>query len=75
MKTDRELYIEHLNKGSLNIEIAYSYFSNKGGTVSREEFYHFVELLPNLTHNIIGTLNKHFNVVLMIEGDKVIRYY
>ena len=75
MQEYRDLHIQCLNKGIVDLDIAYRYFLQKGGRVDAETFTKYIELLPDLKRNVVQTLNIHFNVVTLIQGDRIIKYY
>jgi len=76
MDSNREKYIEFLNQGILNLDIAFKYFVEKGGKPDAEAFRMIFKLLPEAREAVYNTLNIHFEVVVYEDNNNnIVKFY
>lgn len=74
--TDRERWVDTLNKGNLNLDIAFKYFVEKGGSPDVEAFRLIFKLLPEAREVVYNTLNTHFEVVVYEDDvNDIVKFY
>ena len=74
--TDRERWVDTLNKGTINLNIAFKYFVEKGGNNDVEAFRMIFQLLPEAKEAVYNTLNVHFEVIVYEDSiNNVVRFY
>lgn len=69
---NRKKFIDDVNSGQLNINIAYEYYVENGGKADLDLFQQMVSLN---TQEVIDTLCVHFEVVKVVNQEgKTIKY-
>lgn len=74
--TDRERWVDTLNKGNLDLDIAFKYFVEKGGNPDAEAFRMIFKLLPEAKEAVYNTLNVHFEVIIYEDNNNnIVKFY
>ena len=74
--SDRERWVATLNKGNLDLDIAFRYFVEKGGKPDAEAFRMIFKLLPEAREAVYNTLNVHFEVIIYEDDiNNVVKFY
>lgn len=74
--TDRERWVDTLNKGTIDLNVAFEYFVEKGGKPDAEAFRMIFKLLPEAKEAVYNTLNVHFEVIVYEDNNNnIVKFY
>ena len=74
--SDRERWVDTLNKGNVDLNVAFRYFVEKGGNPDAEAFRMIFKLLPEAREAVYNTLNVHFEVIIYEDDiNNVVKFY